>query len=72
MLKTLPRIVDAEDYHILKNLPDDVYDWTGLKVKCEELGFCNNYIGIVYQGRLPNKKTIERLLKEKDIVFEED
>jgi hypothetical protein len=68
MLETLPRIIKVDDYHTLKYLPEDIKNYLGINIKCKELG-CDietgDYIGIVYQGRCPNKQTIKKMLKTK-------
>jgi hypothetical protein len=73
MLKTLPRIVEVDDYHELLWIPDHVENYIGLKVKCKEIGYySNNYVGIVYQNKLPSILQIKKLLAEAKIQLEDE
>jgi hypothetical protein len=68
-LKTLPRIVLVNDYHELLNLADDVKNYLGIKINCKELGCNGDYVGLVFQGKLPSKAVINELLKKEKIEF---
>jgi hypothetical protein len=72
ILDTLPRIITVEDYHTILYLPSDIKKYLGISVSSKELGFSyGQYIGIVYQGRLPNKDVINVMLEKQRIVLEE-
>lgn len=71
ILKTLPRIILVDDYHILLNIPWEITQYLGITVKCKELGYSGgNYVGIIYQGKFPSKNKIQTLMRNQGITYD--
>lgn len=71
---TNPSLILVYDYHEFAFQQDTLNRISANKrskiVVCE-IGFHNHqYVGLVYQGRKPNKKVIEKLLERSKIVLE--
>jgi len=62
----LPILVYSEDYHKMNYLES-----TGRRIipglKVKELGFCKDYVGLVYVGKYPSTKKIQTLLNDEGI-----
>ena len=68
----LPNTISVDDYHEF-GVAQDLYKIINKKIKVEEIGFDGitlKYIGLVYAGRKPTKRVIDRLTKKFDFSEE--
>lgn len=68
----LPRLILVEDYHDL-DIVRRITKTLGLDVKVQEIGMtgdCAEFVGIVYKGRFPSKKTICKLAEKQKIKLD--
>ena len=64
----LPNVISVDDYHEFE-LAEELYRVINKKIKVTEIGFDYNsskYIGLVYIGRKPTQKVINRLTRTFD------
>ena len=70
---TLPKLVEAQDYHEFKAIEDTLRGVIGLDITVEEIGSADGwYFGLVYAGVRPGEDEIQALIKDTEIGSEDE
>ena len=61
---TLPKLIEASDYHEFKLIEDTLHHVMGVEVTVEEISFSDGwYVGMIYaDGHRPTEEEIQELL----------
>jgi len=68
----LPKIIEADDYHDFDYIEDHLKKMDK-RLKCKEVGFAereaplSTYIGVIYTSRMPNLRTLKRIVKDEKL-----